>query len=26
MKQPVLTKIGLFFERFFGRSSGGGEA
>ena len=25
-KQRVLTKLGVFFERFFGLSSGGGEA
>jgi len=25
-KQRVLTKLGAFFERFFGLGSGGGEA
>jgi hypothetical protein len=25
-KQRVVTKLGVFFERFFGLSSGGGEA
>ena len=24
-KQRVLSKLGIFFERFFGLSSGGGE-
>lgn len=25
-KQRVLSKLGVFFERFFGLASGGGEA